>query len=87
MADNQLGGGSSGPAAPQPWEKVTSLLAPSTELNIRGKSYIAVAPLYCVYFNTSNKTPKKITQVMLMFFIFRLNLLSFVQFNFEFTKT
>lgn len=55
MADNQLGGGSSGPAAPQPWEKVTSPFAPSTELNVRGQHYVAVAQLHCLYVNTRHE--------------------------------
>lgn len=55
MADNQLGGGSSGPAAPQPWEKVTSPFAPSTELNIRGQRYVAVARLPCLCVHTGHK--------------------------------
>lgn len=55
MADNQLGGGSSGPAAPQPWEKVTSLLAPSTEPTVRGNHRCHALVLRLL--NSSNKIP------------------------------
>lgn len=87
MADNQLGGGSSGPAAPQPCEKVTSLFL-SIRRTEHQRGNITSLQRRCTAFTlTPAIKTQKITQVLLMFFIYRLSLLSFVKLHFEFTKT